>query len=288
MSEFTIVTDSGCDIAPETLDRWDVRCIDLNFMFRDGEKAYTGRDIPVSRFYQLMREGKVAQTSAANGDTVARFLEPLLREGRDVLYLAFSSGLSSTANNAVLAAEELRAAYPERKILVIDTLAASAGHGLLVYFAVRERENGAGPEETARVIRQYVPKLCHWFTVDDLVYLKRGGRIDPRSAFVATVLNIKPVLHMDDEGHLINMKKVRGRKFAVRALAEKYGELAEDPEHGIYFISHGDCMADALELDAMLYGRFGHHAGLITDIGPIIGAHSGPGTLALFFLGTHR
>ena len=124
--------------------------------------------------------------------------------------------------------------------------------------------------------------------MDDLVYLKRGGRIDPKSAFVATVLNIKPVLHMDDDGHLINMKKVHGRKFAVRALADKYAELAEDPEHGVYFISHGDCMDDALELDAMLNGKYGHHAELITDIGPIIGAHSGPGTLALFFLGKHR
>ncbi len=283
-----IITDSGCDIAPETLEQWNVRCIDLSFMFRDEETEYTNRDIPVSQFYALMRGGKVAQTSAANGDTFTRFFEPLLREGNDILYLAFSSGLSSTANNAIIAADELRATYPERSIRVIDTLSASAGHGLLVYFAVRERERGADLEKTAQTVQAYIPKLCHWFTVDDLVYLKRGGRIDPRSAFVATVLNIKPVLHMDDEGHLINMKKVRGRKFAIRALAEKYAELAEDPEHGIYFISHGDCLDDAQQLDAMLNEKYGHHAELITDIGPVIGAHSGPGTLALFFLGRHR
>ena len=288
MADYTVITDSGCDIASEKLKEWGVKCIDLVFRFQDEDCDHTNADLPVKQFYDLMRAGKVAKTSAANVDVFLTHFEPELQAGNDVLYLAFSSGLSGTVNNAEMAADDLRSKYPERTIQIVDTRCASAGHGLIVYYGMKKKAEGSSVDETADYVRSLVPHLCHWFTVDDLQYLKRGGRIDPRVAFIAGVLNIKPVLHMDDPGHLINMSKVRGRKAAIRALAAKYDELALDPENGIYFISNGDCIEDAKQLDSMLYEKYGHHADLIADIGPVIGAHSGPGTLALFFLGKHR
>ncbi|MBQ6569560.1 MAG: DegV family protein [Clostridia bacterium] len=288
MAEYIIITDSGCDISPEILEKWGVKCIDLNFKFTDEAREYTPGEVPLKEFYAKMRDGKVAKTSAANSDVFLKYFDAMLAKGNDILYVGFSSGLSSTVGNAGIAADELCAKYPERKIEVIDTLCASAGEGLILYYAVREKKNGASLENAAKFVRDRIHSLCHWFTVDDLVYLKRGGRIDPKTAFVATVLNIKPVLHMDDEGHLINMGKVHGRKTSIRALLKKYSELALDPDEGIYFISHGDCIDDAKLLDSMIFEKYGHHAGIISDIGPVIGAHSGPGTLALFFLGRER
>ena len=187
-----------------------------------------------------------------------------------------------------MAAKELMEEYPERKILVVDTFAASAGFGLLVYLTVQQKRKGASLEQAAKFVEDNRFHLCHWFTVDDLVYLKRGGRISATAAFVGGVLNIKPVLHMDDPGHLINMFKVRGRRASIKALADKYGELALDKEGGTVFISHGDCIEDAKLLEKMLAERYGAAVKLITYVGPVIGSHSGPGTLALFFLGRER
>ena len=191
-------------------------------------------------------------------------------------------------NNKRLAAEQLKESFPDRKIIVIDTLSASAGFGLLLYLTYEKKNTGASIEECAEYAKSLIPKLCHWFTVDDLVYLKRGGRVSPTAAFVGNMLGIKPVLHVDDEGHLINMCKVRGRKTAIATLADKYGELAEDKEGGVVFISHADCMKDVRELEEILKNRYGAKVSVITDVGPVIGAHSGPGTLALFFIGKER
>ena len=288
MSDYVIITDSGCDIDAAHLKEWGVRKVDMPFRFEGDPPSDESPNLPIKVFYQLMREGKVARTSAVNPDTLHAVFEEELTAGHDILYIGFSSGLSGTVGSARIAADDLLPAYPDRAIDVVDTLCASAGQGLILYLAVQKKQAGASLTDTAQFVRDTVPRLCHWFTVDDLVYLKRGGRINAASAFAATVLHIKPVLHVDDEGHLINMAKVRGRKASLRAMADKYDETCIDPKNAVYFISHGDCREDAEALEAMIAEKHGRKATLICDIGPVIGAHSGPGTLALFFVGQHR
>ena len=288
MQDYVIVTDSSCDIVPETLAEWEVPFVSLTVKFDEDQDSFANFDMPFDRFYERMRKGSVARTAATNLDSFKQVFEPLLKEGKDLLYIGFSSGLSTTVNSGAMAAKELMEEYPERKILVEDTFAASAGFGLLLYLTVQEKRKGATLEEAAKFVEDNRFHLCHWFTVDDLVYLKRGGRISAAAAFVAGVLNIKPVLHMDDPGHLISMFKVRGRRASIKALADKFGELALDKENGTVFISHGDCIEDAKLLEKMLADRYNAKVQLITYVGPVIGSHSGPGTLALFFLGRER
>jgi len=288
MNEFIICTDSACDIKPDVLAKWNVPFKDLTFCYEDSDKEYKNSEVPVKDFYDGMREGKIAKTSAVNIGGFLDLFEPIVKEGKDILYLGFSSGLSTTFNSGKSALAELSEKYPDRKLIAIDSLAAAAGFGMLLYLAVEKKNSGASIEETAEYINANILKLCHWFTVDDLVYLKRGGRVSPTVAFVGGILGIKPVLHVDDEGHLINKFTVRGRKAAVNALAKKYDELAEDPENGIVFISHADCEKDAKALAEILKNDHGVETKLITDVGTVIGAHSGPGTLALFFIGKNR
>lgn len=288
MSEYIIFTDSACDITPETLAEWGVSTRPLTFRFDGEDTEYCDGEIPSKDFYDKMRAGGVAKTAAVNVDTFAGDFEPYLAEGKDILYLGFSSGLSTTYNSGRLAAEQLREKYPDRKIIAIDTLAASAGEGMVVYLALQKKNSGATMEEVADYVREILPKMAHWFTVDDLVYLKRGGRVSPAAAFFGNALGIKPVMHVDDEGHLIPVAKVRGRKTAIRALADKYTELAEEPGKDPVFISHGDCMDDVNELCRILKERHGAEVQIITNVGTVIGAHSGPGTLALFFVAKER
>jgi DegV family protein with EDD domain len=288
MAKYVIFTDSACDIKPAMLKEWGVGYENLTFRFDGDDKIYTGDDMDINDFYQKMRDGGVAKTAAANPEAFITAFRKILEEGNDILHLGFSSGLSTTYNAARIASLQMAEEFPDRKIVVVDTLAASAGQGLLVYLAVKKLEEGATLEENAEYIKAMIPKLCHWFTVDDLVYLKRGGRISAISAFAGTMLGIKPVLHVDDEGHLVNVAKVRGRRTAVTALADKYGELADDKENGTVFISHADCMADVKLLESILKERYGASLDVITDVGSVIGAHSGPGTLALFFVGKNK
>ena len=288
MNPYVILTDSGCDIIPETLAQWGVKYITLTFRFSDEDREYANDEMSASDFYARMRQGGIAKTSAINSERFREFFESELKAGNDVLYLGFSSGLSATYNTARMAAEQLTAEYPERTIITIDTLAASAGQGMLVAFAARAKEAGKSLQETADTVRSYIPRLCHWFTVDDLVYLKRGGRISPTVAFVGNMLGIKPVLHVDDDGHLINMFKVRGRRASIAALAKKFGELLENADCNEAFISHGDCVEDAEELKRIVEAHYGANVTLITSVGTVIGAHSGPGTLALFYIGNQR
>lgn len=288
MSKYMIYTDSGCDIVPETLAEWGVKQLSLTFRFNDDEREYKSEDMPVKAFYQRMREGGVAKTAAVNIEGFRDAFEAELKEGHDVLYIGFSSGLSSTSEAAQIAAKELLQQYPDRKVIAIDTLCASAGEGMLVYLASRMQAEGASIDQVAAYVQDRYMKMCHWFTVDDLVYLKRGGRVSAAVALAGAVLGIKPVMHVDDAGHLINMSKVRGRKQSIKALAQKYFELAEDPGKGMYFISHGDCLEDAKLLEEMISQENGLKAEVITNVGPVIGAHSGPGTLALFFFGKER
>ena len=288
MSDYIIFTDSACDISEETLNKWGVKYSTLTFVFEGEGKSYSNYDLESKEFYDRMRKGEVAKTSAINIDTFKEDFEKILKEGKDILYLGFSTGLSGTYNSARIAAEELLEVYHDRKIITVDTLSASAGFGMLLYLTVEEKNKGADIEEAAKFAEETKPHMCHWFTVDDLAYLKRGGRISPTVALVGSMLGIKPVLHMDNEGHLISKSKVRGRKAAIKALADKVGELAVDPTKGPIFISHGDCAQDVEYLKALIFDKSGTQVGIVADVGPVIGAHSGPGTLAIFFIGKER
>ena len=286
--DYVIFTDSACDIKADLLKEWGVDYRPLFLRF-DGEESMISNDeITPEEFYQKMKAGGVAKTSAVNSEQFIEAFEQYLKSGVDILYIGFSSGLSTTFNSARLAALDLREKYPDRKIEVIDTLAASAGEGLLVYLAVKAKREGKTIDEVKDYIEKIKFNISIWFTVDDLVYLKRGGRVSAAAAFFGNMLGIKPVLHMDNEGHLIPVDKVRGRKTAIEALAKKFDELATDKENNTIFISHASCLADAEKLSDMFFTRYGIKAEIITDVGPVIGAHAGPGTLALFFIGKER
>jgi len=288
MNEYVIFADSSCDLSAEMLEERGVPYASLSFRFDNSGEEYTNNGMNIKDFYDKMRAGGVAKTSATNSETFAIEFEKILNEGKDILYIGFSSGLSTTYNSARIAAEQLKTSYPDRKIIVVDTLAASAGIALLIDMVISKKNEGASIEEAAKFAEDNKMRICHWFTVDDLVYLKRGGRISPAAAFFGNMIGIKPVLHVDNEGHLVNVLKVRGRKMSVATLADKYGELADDEGNKIVYISHGDCLADAEELGRIIKEKYGAETKLITNVGTVIGAHSGPGTLALFFVGKER
>ena len=290
MSEYVIVTDSSADLTAGMAEELGVEVLPLSFMV----KGQTYRNYPDNRemdpgaFYAMLRAGEMATTAAVNVADYTSVLEPLLEQGKDVLVLAFSSGLSATYQSSVIAVEELRARFPERKIFTVDTLCASLGQGLLVYLAAKKQQAGASIEEVRDWAEENKLHLCHWFTVDDLHFLKRGGRISAATAVLGSMLHIKPVLHVDDEGHLINMGKARGRGASLTALVDHMEETAIDPASQVVFISHGDCLADAEKVAGDVKKRLGVKEVVINHVGPVIGAHSGPGTLALFFLGSKR
>ena len=290
MREYVIVTDSSADLSADMAEDLEVQVLPLSFTVK-GQTHHNypdNRDMDPKEFYAMLRAGEMATTAAVNVADYTSALEPLLESGKDVLVLAFSSGLSATYNSSRLAVEELREKYPERKIFTVDTLCASMGQGLLVYLAARKRQAGATIEEVRDWAEGNKLHLCHWFTVDDLHFLKRGGRISAATAVLGSMLHIKPVLHVDDEGHLINMGKARGRGASLTALVDHMEETAIDPASQVVFISHGDCLADAEKVADDVKKRFGVKEVVINYVGPVIGAHSGPGTLALFFLGTKR
>jgi len=283
---YVMFTDSACDILPEKLAEWDVELIRMPYLFTDDGKDKLDHDQPMKEFYDEMRGGRVAKTSGLNEEAVRSAFVPVLEAGKDILYIAFSSGLSVTCESGKKVAEAMKGSYPERKIRVVDSLAASAGEGLFVYLGVKNRENGMTLDENADALEADKLHICHWFTVEDLKYLKRGGRVSAATALLGTALNVKPVLHVDNEGHLIKMTQVHGRKKSIRTMAEKLGESILDDTP--IFISHGDCIEDAEKLKDILETDYHKKVDLITGIGSVIGAHSGPGTLALFFRGTQR
>lgn len=285
--DFQIITDSCCDFPTPMYGQLGLTFVPLTVEFR-GNTFDDKNDDTLKDMYQGLRAGEVAKTSAVNPSRWSQAMEKALAAGKDVLVLAFSSGLSTTYQSAVIAAEELKDAYPDRKIQVIDTLCASMGEGLLVWYACKKRDEGLSLDEVAQWVLDNRPHLCHWFTVDDLMYLKRGGRISAATALVGTMLQIKPLLHVDDEGHLINMTKTRGRKAAIDAMVKKAQELGAGYDNSTMFISHGDCLSDAEYLSRQLKEKCGVKDVVISYVGAVIGSHSGPGTLALFFLGSHR
>ena len=287
MNDYLIVTDSSCDLSADLAEQLGVKVIKLEFIV-EGEAARENDDIDEKQFYEILRSGKMVTTSAIAMDRFVSEVEPTLAEGKDVLYLGFSSGLSSTYSAGFIGAQELSEKYPERKIYTVDTLAASMGQGLLVWYAANMKKDGKSIEEVRDFVENNKMKLAHWFTVNDLFFLKRGGRISAATALVGTMLNIKPVLHVDDEGKLVSVSKARGRKNAVDALFEKAKNMAIDAAGQTMFISHGDCIEDAEYLAAKLKSELGVREVIISYVGPVIGAHSGPGTLALFYIGTNR
>lgn len=289
MSEFVILTDSGCDLTAKMAEELELVVLPLsvNINGKEYRNYLDEREISHKDFYALLREGHTGKTSAINLDTFKEAMDAILKEGKDVLYLGFSSGLSGTYQVGALAAEEMAEKYPDRKILCADTLSASLGQGLLVYYAVMQKRAGKTIEEVRDFVLENRLNLAHWFTVDDLNHLKRGGRVSATTAMVGTLLSIKPVLHVDDEGHLINMEKARGRKASIQRLAEKVlGDMLEQDQP--IFISHGDCLEEAEQLADLLRGK--EHIGEIEIgyVGPVIGAHAGAGVLAIFYLGKKR
>ena len=284
---YQIITDSCCDFPNETYQALNLVKIPLSVEFR-GQVNNDRNDDSLKEMYDGLRSGETAKTAAVNPQCWAQAIEPVLAAGEDALVMSFSSGLSTTYQSAVIAVEELKESYPDRKIFVVDTLSASMGQGLLVWYVCRKRQEGATIEEAYAWAEENKFHLCHWFTVDDLMYLKRGGRVSATTALVGTMLQIKPVLHMDDEGHLINMAKTRGRKASIDALAKKFAELGQGYDNSTVFISHGDCLEDAQYLESVLKQKYGVKEVVISYVGAVIGSHSGPGTVALFFLGQHR
>ena len=290
MRDFVIMTDSCCDMTASMAEELDLAVIPLSLQM--GSDVYRnwldGREIGFEEFYARVRGGAMATTSAVSvGDFDAKMRE-VLATGRDILCISFSSALSTTYQSAAIAADDLRAEFPDAKICVVDSLSASLGQGLLVYLCAQERKKGRSLEEVHAFAEETKGKICHWFTVDDLNHLKRGGRINAATALFGTMLSIKPVMHVDDTGHLVPVSKARGRKTSLLALVDQMEATAVDPAHGTVFISHGDCEGDALFVADEIMRRFGNQVASLNFVGPVIGNHSGPGTVALFFVGGKR
>ena len=284
---YKIITDSCCDLPHHVKEQLQLSCVNLSLTFRS--RIWTQiTDENLKTFYNGLRTGEIASTAAANPQDWTDAIEPVLAQGTDVLVLAFSSGLSTTYQSAVIAARELGEKYPGRTVKVVDTLCASMGQGLLVWYACRLQQEGKSLEEVCTWCEENKLNLCHWFTVDDLMYLKRGGRVSAATAVLGTMLNIKPILHVDDEGHLIKVSTARGRKGSIEALAAKVAATALPGKNDTMFISHGDCAEDAQYLAGILQEKYGVKEVIIGYVGAVIGSHSGPGTLALFFLGSKR
>ena len=283
---FKIITDSCCDLSAEMLAELEIGVAALSLEM-DG-RAYAEGEMSPAQLYAHLRNGKLPKTSAVNPDGWAAVMRPALQEGRDVLVLAFSSALSATYQSAVIAAEELREEFPDRKLLVIDTLCAAVGQGLLVHTAAKLRSQGKTIDEVAAWVEAHKLNVCHWVTVEDLMHLKRGGRVSAATAVVGTMLSIKPILRVDDEGRLDNCGKCRGRKAALNHLLDRMAETFAPEIDDTVFIGHGDCAADAEFLAKSVRERFGVKNVYINYIGAVIGSHTGPGVATVFFYGKNR
>ncbi len=284
---YKIITDTCCDFPAHMYEELKLGVVPLSVLYK-GVSYNSYSEQWLKELFNGLRAGEKATTSAVNPEGWAAVIEPVLASGEDALVLTFSSGLSGTCQSAVIAAGELAEKYPDRRIQVVDTLCASLGQGLLVWYACQKRDEGLSLQELTDWVEANKLHLCHWFTVDDLMYLKRGGRVSAATALVGTMLQIKPVLHVDDEGHLINVGKTRGRKASIEALAKKMGETAIPGANDTVFICHGDCQADVDYLTKLVKEQYGVKHVFSYYVGAVIGSHSGPGTLALFYLGEHR
>ena len=287
---FTILTDTSCNLPQQLVDDYRLSMIPLRY-FLDGEEhtSYTdGKQADFQAFYTAMRDGKVVTTTLASQADAAEVAQACAERGEDLLYLGFSSGISGTYGACSAAIAEIAAQHPERKMYSVDTRAASAGQGLLITYVARMRDEGKTIEECRDWAEEHRLNICHWFTVDDLMFLKRGGRVSAVSAVFGTALSIKPVMHMDDAGTLKNVTKARGRKAALKALAQRLADTATDPADQTVFICHGDCLDDAEYTAEQIRALVPVKDIIINYVGPVIGAHTGPGVISVFFVGTHR
>lgn len=285
---FEILTDSCSNLTEELIEKYNINIIPLSFFVDDEEFIgyIKGESQDSVKFYNMMREGKVVKTSLANPTKYSDLIEDIFKRGNDILYIGFSSALSGTYKNVENYLTDLLEEYSDRKVKCVDTLSACFGEGMLVVDAAKMKEQGKSLEETAEWLEENKLKQCHWFTVDDLKYLKRGGRVSATSAILGTVLQIKPVMHVDNEGRLVPVEKVKGRKASLLKLADNMERLYDNVSD--VYISHGDCIQDAEFLKNEVEKRFNLKDIVINVIDPVIGAHSGPGTMAIFFKGTER
>ena len=284
---FRIITDSCCDLPKELIASLDIDVVQLSLLFRN-EELIAPTEAQIKTMYNALRQGESASTSAVNPQGWREVIEPALKSGQDALVMAFSSGLSTTYQSAVIAAEELMEEYPDRTVKVLDTMSASLGQGMYVYYACMKRNEGLSLEELFAWCEENKQNMAHWFTVDDLMFLKRGGRISAATAVLGTMLNIKPLLHVDENGKLVSVAKCRGRKNALDSLVKKLEQDGLPGKNDTVFISHGDCIEDAQYVAQQVRERCGVKTVIIDYVGAVIGSHSGPGTVAFFYLGTHR
>ena len=288
MTNYKIITDSCCDFTEEQYREFDILYAPLTVMYNGENHDNFSDPADVKAFYDALREGVTATTAAANPDGWAQVIEPVLAAGQDALVIPFSSALSTTYQSAVIAAEELREKYPDRTINVVDSLCAALGQGLLIWYAAKNRDAGMSLAELTAWVEENRHHICHWVTVDDLAHLKRGGRISATTAFVGTMLNIKPIIYLNEEGRLINISKVRGRKAATELIAKKLPELGEGYNNETVFISHFDCPEDVAALERIVKEKYGVKHVITGYVGPVIGAHTGPGVLVVFFMGRDK
>jgi len=290
MADYQIITDATADLSPDLAISLGVVSVPMEINLDEEYYTYVpgGGDIGLDTFYSRMLNGSIARTSQINPQVYTNVFEKYLAQGKDIVYICLSSGVSATVQGALLSADQLKEIYPGRKIFVIDSLCISLGEALIITAAVEKQKNGLNADELAAWLNENKLRVCHWFTVDDLEYLKRGGRLSAVQAAIGTTLNLKPVLHVDDTGHLINVKKVRSRKKALAAMVEEMTQTYLADCSNEVFIGHGACPADAQQLADLVKNVYADIDIRIFDIGPVIGAHAGPGVLALFFWGKIR
>jgi len=290
MKTYQIVTDATSDLPLELVGTLDVHVIPMRCVIDGTDYLITAdnRNLSSHDFYEMLRKGAVSTTTQVNGETFKDEVRPFLKQGLDVLYICFSSGLSSTFNSARIAVEDLQEEFPDRKVVVVDSLSATGGEGLLVYHAIKRMEEGMDLETLAKWLEDNRLHLAHWFTVDDLKFLKRGGRVSGTAALVGSMLSVKPLLHVDNEGKLTPVDKVRGRRKSLDELVAHMETSAIDPAAQTVFISHGDTPEDAAYIEKLLHEKLGVRTVYTGPVGPVVGSHGGPGIICLFFLASER
>lgn len=287
MGKYIISTDSTADMLDSYVEKFNIAIHPLYYYVND-EQFGAGHELPLKEFFNDMRNDAKVSTSASNPDVCKQIFTKQVEEGYEVLHLGFSSGLSCSYQNACIAAADVMDSHPGSRIVVIDTLCASGGQGLLVYKAALLKEQGKSLDEVADWVRANIQHTCHQFTVEDLKYLWRGGRISKTVQILGTLINVKPVLHVDEEGHLVSVGNVRGRKKSLNALIDNMGAHIAGYDNDVVFITHGDCLDDAEYVASQVKERFGVKEVVINYLSPTIGSHAGPGTIALFHMGDSR
>ena len=287
MRDYVIVTDSASDLPKEILKEYDIPCLPLYYSI-DGVIYGDEKNIEPHEFFELMRKGAMPTTMGCNPEYATEMFRSILNQGKDILHIAFSSALSVSYNSARIAAEDLKEEFPDSNIVVIDSKAASLGQGLLVYKAATLKKEGKSLEEVKTWIEENLNHMCHYFTVDDLFHLHRGGRVSKASAIVGTMIQIKPIIHMDDHGELKVIGKERGRKKALTHIVDMAVKQSEGWDNDIVMITHGDCKEDAEFVARQVEKKMGIHNILINCIGTVIGSHTGPGVVAVFCMGNKR